>query len=584
MKKRHLFLPLLIIAIIYLAYRVQYKPYLNEVDISMVPTFSAVPINFKHEYKSGVALPFAGAAVIEVDNDPRPEIFLGGGFLQRDGLFRYQDGEFIDISGESGLSKDIGDSTYGAASIDANQDGYIDLFVARDSGLYLYFNQGGFFEKTKLTVDFAAGEVPLSIALGDINLDGHIDLFVSCFNSADRLSLFYFNAPQLSATSKLLLNSGDNTFTDITEAAGLPARLNAYTAVFVNLNNDALPDLVVAYQDRPAAIYANQGRGRFIEQAVATDNGLNLATGIATVDYDGDDDMDLLLTSTGTSVHKSLLRTMHTGSINSEWVMLRNEGGFRFSDVSDQVMLAEYEQAWGPAFADFNLDERPDLVVSQNAIRYPPHMLVRNPGRLLVQTDDRTFADVIATSHAVNKRYGTSPVIADFNDDGYPDLVWANVGDKAQALINDGGNRDFLKIDLGDLPRALGARVSIDTNGGKHLAAQQVASVGMASDQTHILSFGLDLQAIITRVQVRFPSGQSLVIEEPELNQTIVLKPAPAKTPKVVTTETPVIVETKPAEEYEPVIAPDLKSKAAPQSKPKESRDTEDELEDLLGL
>ena len=581
MKKRYLLLPLLIVAIIYTAYRVQYSPYDNEADVSLVPTFSAVPITFEHDYKSGSALPFSGSAIIEMNNDSRPEVFIGGGYLQRDGLFHYQEGRFEDISADVGLSKDIGDSTYGAASIDTNQDGYIDLLVARESGLYLYYNQGGLFQKTKIAVDFAAGEVPVSIALGDINLDGYIDLFISCFNSIDRMGWFFFNPPAVPATSKLLINKGDNTFTDITEAAGLPLRQNAYTAVFVDLNTDALPDLVVAYQGRPAAIFANQGGGRFKEQPVNTGKGLNLATGIATADYNGDGRMDLLLTSTGSTIPAAMLQSVQAGEINTGWVLLKNRGKFEFDDVSDQAKLANYELADGAVFADFNLDGRPDIAANENSIRFPPHWIARSPGRLLVQKDDSTFADVTSQAQVTNRRYGVAPLVADFNDDGYPDLVWVNVGSAAQAYINNGGNRGYLKIDLGDLPRALGTRVSVDTTSAEHLTAQQVASVGLASDQTHILTFGLGPQSIVTQLQVRFPSGKSLVLEQPKLNQTIVLKPAPLETPKPIAEEKPVITmpEPAPAQDYEPVIEP------AQQQKPAEKdHSTEDELENLLDL
>jgi hypothetical protein len=579
MKKRYLILPLLVIAVIYTAYRVQHEPYQNEIDITQVATFSAVPIGFNHDYKSGSALPFSGSAVIEVDNDARPEIFLGGGYIQRDGLFRYQDGRFVDISPESGISKDIGDSTHAAASIDVNRDGYIDLFVARQSGLYLFYNQGGIFHKTKLTVDFAAGEVPVSIALGDINLDGHIDLFVSCFNTIDRLGWFYFNPPQIPATSKLLLNKGDNSFADITEAAGLPLRQNAYTAIFADLNGDNLPDLAVAYQGRPAAIFANLGGGRFKEQVAVLNKTLNLATGIAVGDYNSDGNMDLLFTSTGSTIPTALLRSTQAGEINSSWLLLSNNGNFEFTDVSEQAMLADYELASGAVFSDFNLDGRLDLVVAQNSIRFPPNRVARNPGRLLLQKHNQTFANVTGLALVSNRRYAATPLVADFNDDGYPDLVWVNIGGESQAFINNGGNRGYLKIDLGDLPRALGTRVSVDTTSAEHITAQQIASAGSSSDQTHILTFGLGPQSVVTQVQVRFLSGKSLVIEQPKLNQTISLKPEPLAAPiKIEIEAPPVIAEPQPAEEYTPEVPAESPATAEDEQK------IDDDLEELLKM
>ena len=166
------------------------------------------------------------------------------------------------------------------ASIDINADGYIDLIVTRDSGLYLYVNEGGIFAKHKLNVEFAASETPVSISLADINRDGLVDIFVSCFTAVEHLSSIPFTSHSYPGTNKLLLNKGNSNFVDITKKAGLPLRKSAHTAVFVELNDDSWIDLVVAYHSEPVAIYKNVNGYQFEQMPVPALDNMLAATAI----------------------------------------------------------------------------------------------------------------------------------------------------------------------------------------------------------------------------------------------------------------------------------------------------------------
>lgn len=527
MKIRYLLLLLIIAACTYSAYRVQYTPYDNPVEIVYVPTFTQVPLPFTHDFNSTHALPYAGGAIIEVDNDSIPEIFISGGYLQRDGLYTYKDGEFKDISIDSGLSKDIGDTSYGAASIDINEDGYIDLLVTRDSGLYLYLNGGGFFTKHKLNVEFAATETPVSIALADINRDGLIDIFVSCFTTTEHLSSIPFSPHTYPANNKLLLNNGGINFIDITKKAGLPERKSAHSAVFADFNGDSWPDLVVAYQSEPAALYKNVNGYQFEPVSIAALENMAFANSVAISDINNDSKPDLLLTTTGSTLPGMLLQqTLQTTKpLNTEWLLLANQGGFKFNNVAKDYLLAEYELATSAAFADFNLDGLQDIVVGQNMVDFWPYMVYRNPGKLLIQKDRDNFAVATKLSHISNRNFAADPLLADFNLDGYMDLVWLNLNGPAQAFINNGGNSHYLQIDLGDNPAAIGAKAWLQTNDNRILYAQQIASAGMSSDHSHLLTFAINQESIINRLEIKWPDGRTLAMDEVETKQLINLRP-----------------------------------------------------------
>lgn len=526
MKFRYLLALSLIAAGVYIAYEANRAPYQVEVDITQVPTFSPVRLDFEHEYEEEHSLPFLGSAIIDVDSDGRPEVFLGGGYSQRDGLFKYRDAQFIDISGDAGLTKEAGDATYGAASMDINNDGYSDLFVARDSGVYLYLNRGGYFISGKLPLQLDSRAVPLSVTAGDINRDGHVDLFISCFLKPEHLRPQIFNDPNYGTQSLLLVNNGDNTFADVTVDAGLKYTHNTFTALFADLNIDGRLDLVIADNTGHVRIYKNLGNNRFESMPNPTSGRYGFPMGIAAGDVNNDGLPDLFFTNSGSTIPEFLARgDLHDDQqLHTKWMLLRNNGDFKFTDVADDYLVADYEFAWGAVFADFNLDGLEDLMVADNYIHFLPQLLYRNPGRFLLQKQNSTFAPAERPAHIENRRFGISPLVADFNDDGYPDLIQVNLDSPSMAYINHGGNAKFIKVDLGDAPSTLGTQISLLLNTGRRYTRQLITSQGMAADQTHIVTFGLDQQTGITRLQAHYPSGKVVTVEEPALNTTLDLR------------------------------------------------------------
>lgn len=526
MKFRYLLLPSLIAAGVYIAYRANSEPYRIDVDITQVPTFSPVRLDFVHKYREDHSLPFLGSAIIDIDSDGKPEVFLGGGYSQHDGLFAYRDAAFVDIAGDAGLDKDTAGASYGAASVDINNDGYPDLFVARDDGVYLYINRNGAFTGAKLPLQLDPKAVPLSITVGDINRDGFADLFVSCFLKPEYLRPRVFNDPNYGTHNLLLLNNGDNTFTDITADAGLQHTHNTFTALFADLDIDGWPDLVVANNTGHVRIYKNLGNNRFENMPHPASDRFGFPMGIAAGDINNDGRPDLFFTNSGSTLPEFLARgDLHNDQrLYTKWMLLRNDGDFRFTDVAGDYRVADYEFGRGAVFADFNLDGRQDLVVTDNDIHFLPQLLYRNPGRLLMQKENSTFAPVERIARVENRRFGISPLVADFNDDGYPDLVQVNLDGPSMAYINLGGNAKYLKVNLSDAASALGAQVSLQLDTGRRYTRQLIAGQGLAADQTHIVTFGLGQQAGVSRLQVRLPTGNILTVDEPVLNSTLDLR------------------------------------------------------------
>ena len=232
--------------------------------------------------------------------------------------------------------------------------------------------------------------------------------------------------------------------------------------------------------------------------------------GIAVTDYKNSGQTDLFFSNVGTTAPGFLV----TGDLrddqvfNPKWIMFQNKGDFEFADIAEQTKLADYEFSWGAIFEDFNLDGRDDLVVSENYIGFPPHKLafLRLPGRFLMQTETGEFAETGAESGVINTGFGISPLTADFNADGYPDLVHINIAGQSKAFISRGGDANYLKVQLPDTIASIAAKISVTRSDGEIIYRDFVSGEGLCSDQSHIQIFGLE-DASATSITVQYING-----------------------------------------------------------------------------
>ena len=179
--------------------------------------------------------------------------------------------------------------------------------------------------------------------------------------------------------------------------------------------------------------------------------------------------------------------------------MFENQGDFKFVDSADERQLAEYEFSWGAVFEDFNLDGRDDLVVSENYSGWPLHQLPlwRLNGRFLLQTEAGVFSEAGEEAGVRNREFGIAPLTADFNQDGYPDLVHINILGPQNAFLSEGGEQGYVKVRLPNTIESVGTVVTVTLEDGASIVQTFVVGEGLLSDQSHVLIFGLgDQQAI----------------------------------------------------------------------------------------
>jgi hypothetical protein len=490
--------------------------------------FSEIDTAFTHVSNFKDALPFMALSAIDVDNDGVDEIFVGGGIGQQDAILQYDGSALTASDFASGIVKDITDPSYGAMSIDATADGLADLFVARESGVYFYVNTGSGFSGGQVEFPLDEKSMPLSIAAGDINKDGYVDLYISNYIRPEFVEgETIFNDLAYGGTNNLLLNNGDNTFTDITKASGVYHQHNSFLSVFVDLNDDGHSELVVAHDTGVPSIYKNNGDMTFTDVPLPVT--YSYPMGIAVSDVNNDGKLDLYFSNVGPTLPVTLLRgdLRDDQTLNTDYILLENKGGLVFEDTAKKRNAASYGFGWGLVSFDFNNDSLADYLFSQNYIRFPgatSGLFDLYPGRLLQQTADGQFEAVEDMAGLSNKNFGVNMVVTDFNKDGWPDVVLGNLSSELRAFVNNGGSNHWLKVRLADSPLSLGAIVTLITDTGETFVNQVYTSEGLGSDQSHELFFGLGKTLAVNSVSVQYQSGVKKTIEKPSIDSVISLE------------------------------------------------------------
>jgi enediyne biosynthesis protein E4 len=244
------------------------------------------------------------------------------------------DGTFTDVSQQSGIAALRGSYGLTAVSIDADEDGWPDIFVACDMtpSLLLMNNHDGTFREEALLRGIAVSgdgrEMGgMGVGVGDYNLDGHTDI----------VKTHYYNQ-----ANGLYRNDGKGNFDDVTVEAGLnkETRFVCFGAGIVDFDNDGYPDILLTsgtvYPEvarvsprfparSPRLLFRNQGDGTFVEMGADAGPGIDAAhcsRGAAFGDFDNDGDMDVVIMNVNEP--PSLLR--NDAPPGNHWIKVRLEG------------------------------------------------------------------------------------------------------------------------------------------------------------------------------------------------------------------------------------------------------------------
>jgi enediyne biosynthesis protein E4 len=290
----------------------------------------------------------------------------------------------------------------GAALFDFDNDGRLDLFLVNGAPiadpspkgaipqktdpkhwnrLYHQERDGTFKDVTEKAGVQGIG-YGMGVAVGDYDNDGYEDFYVTTYGA-----------------NQLYHNNGDGTFTDVTAKAGVAGEGWSTSAAWVDLDNDGLLDLVVV---------------RYLQW----------------------DFHDIWC-----GEHKAGYRAYcHPDQFRPvSPLVYHNDGNGHFTEISQKSNLAKPGKGLGIAIADYNHDGRIDVFIANDSV---PEFLYENEGNGTfdeVGLISQSAVDVDGSSFA-----GMGVDFADYNNDGFPDLVVTTLAYQRFAIFKNNGDGTFL--------------------------------------------------------------------------------------------------------------------------------------------
>lgn len=197
------------------------------------------------------------------------------------------DGTFEDVTVKAHIDRTEGHYGLGVATLDFDDDGWPDIYVACDSAPSILYhnNHDGTFTDVAVSAGVAFNEdgreqAGMGVTVADFNGDGRLDLFKTNFSDD---------------TPTLYRNDGQGVFSDVTFAAGLGLHTQylGWGTMFFDFDNDGWPDLIVAnghvypevekfhlgsdYRE-PRILYHNNGNGTFADVSASAGPGITAAS------------------------------------------------------------------------------------------------------------------------------------------------------------------------------------------------------------------------------------------------------------------------------------------------------------------
>jgi len=292
-------------------------------------------------------------------------------------------------------------------------------------------------------------------AFFDYDNDGWLDIFLV---NGTRFEAKW--PPGQAPVSRLYKNNRDGTFTDITLGAGVARTGWGQGVCAGDYDNDGWDDLFVTYWG-DCALWHNNGNGTFRDVAqnagVTTDRGNGQRrwnTGSAFVDYDKDGHLDLFvanyidfdpetapLPESGPCLYKGLMVACGPpGLQGGKNILFHNNGDGTFTDVSEAsgILKTPGTYGLGVLVADFDNDGWPDIYVANDS----------TSSALYKNNHDGTFTDIaieagVAYSPDGKPQAGMGVSAIDYDCDGNLDIVKTNFAGDTASLYRNLGKMTF---------------------------------------------------------------------------------------------------------------------------------------------
>ncbi len=530
----------------------------------------------------------AGVSVGDINNDGLPDIYFASNTKGNKLFLNKGNFKFEDITIKAGVAA-LSDWTTGVTMADVNGDGFLDIYVSTVSNHnpnvqhgenHIYFKNS----RNKLLINNhdntfteQAAEWGLDIqgyntqaVFFDYDKDGDLDMFQLQHSTHQTAS--YGNSSLRDTYSEIsggkLFKHEGNHFLDVTKGSGIISSALGYGLGVgaADINHDGFDDLYVSNDfHENDYYYVNQGNGTFKEMssvAFGHESKFSMGNDIADINNDGwldvmtvdmlPADEKVLKSSLGDDpldIYSFLRKFGYANQYARNCLQLNIGRGMKFADIALYSGVAATDWSWSPLIADYNLDGKIDLFIS-NGIKNRPNDLdyikfISNlsannpaggprehdkeilahlpPGKwhnyIFEGTDSLIFKDQSIAWGFGDATLSQGAAYADLDGDGDLDLITNNMNEPAGIYKNNARELNpanhYLRLKLiGEQSNkfSIGAKAFLFSQGDVYFKQVQTTRGFMSSGEP-VLHFGLGERKIIDSLLIIWPNNYSQLLK-----------------------------------------------------------------------
>jgi hypothetical protein len=512
----------------------------------------------------------AGVSIADFDRDGWADIYVtNSGEGSKNALYRnLKDGSFQDVAAETGVA-DLNQPgtgvSMGAVWGDYDNDGYEDLFVYKWGRPELFHNDGG--KRFTRVTDEAKlpAWVNANTALWfDYDRDGRLDLFLGGYYSED-VDLWHLKTTKMMPESfeyarnggrkYLFHNLGDGLFEEVSEKLGIDTRRWALAVTAGDLRGTGYPDLFIANDYGISELYFNDGK-RFREVGKQTGVGFSPKSGMNASMADVLNQGKYAIYVSNISEEGVLIQG------NNLWVPREGTAGdsLQFDNLARAMNVEMGGWSFGAQFGDLNNDGTQDLylvngyvsgdrntnywydfskiaggnsTIISDAAHWPSmdgrSLSGYQQKRVWLNDGAGKFVNVAQAVGVGDVYDGRAVAMVDLWNRGVLDVVVANQRGPLLIYKNTvAPENKWISFELEGTASnrsAIGAEVRVFWD-GKQQVQQITGGGGFCSQNQRRLHFGLGKNPRLQKVEIKWPSGKTQIVEQPSLGQIYRIKEA----------------------------------------------------------
>jgi hypothetical protein len=496
---------------------------------------------------------------------------------------------FEDVTGKAGIKKGGWSTGVTMADVNADGllDIYVcksGNYAGNRRKNQLYINKGNFqFEESAERYGLADTSYTNQATFFDYDKDGDLDVFLltstNLIRNPNQVTPVIADGSGL-ANDKLFRNDSDASgprFTDVTKDAGILHDGFGLGLTIADFNQDGWEDIYVA-NDFLANdfLYVNNQNGTFSEVGKTYfKHHSQFSMGCDAADINNDGLPDLVVADMLPADNEQ--RKKMAGPANYQQFesitrqgyhpqfmrnMLQVNGGkaadgrMVFSEIGQFAGVSATDWSWSPLLADLDNDGWRDLVITNGYLRditdldfvsfndsfahgnrtpeeinaylrqgAPKMPGIKKANRFFRNRRDLTFDDVTANWFGTETSLSNGSAYADLDRDGDLDLIVNNINQDAYILQNTTANAHYLQLKLQgpkQNPFGLGAEVMLYSNGLTQTHHQAITR-GFQSSVDYIIHFGLGTTKTVDSLRIVWPDGKSQTLKKPAIDQLLSL-------------------------------------------------------------